>query len=152
MLTVELDNLIYFIDVGSGWASTKLFPADKPTEYSIYGMTFKTELSNDTLLLYHKTEYEFKQMITIPLKSKPENEILIDIENRYKNIDIYPFRNSLRFSKVIGNEFYFLKGNRLRIYSESQIVEKTLSLNEIYNLIISKFNFNLSDLNIDFIA
>lgn len=150
MLTVELDNQKYFIDVGSGWASTKLFPAFKPIEYSVYGMTFKTELSNDNLLLFHKTKGEFKLMTTIPLTSKDEEIILLDIENRFDNKSIYPFQSSLRFSKVIGNEFYFLKGNRLRIYSESNIVEKTLSLNEIYNLITRKFNFNLKDLNIDY--
>ena len=152
MLTVELDNQRYFIDVGSGWASTKLFPAFKPIEYSVYGMTFKTEISNYNLLLFHKTKEEFKLMSTIPFTAKEEDKILLDIENRFNNRNIYPFHNSLRFSKVIGNEFYFLKGNRLRIYSESQIVEKTLSLNEIYNLITRKFNFNLTDLNIDYKA
>jgi len=152
MLSVEIENQKYIIDVGSGWASTKLFPAFRPTEYSVYGMTFKTELSNDNLLLFHKTNEEFKLMTTIPLKAKEEDKILMDIENRFDNRNIYPFQNSLRFSKVIGKEFYFLKGNRLRIYSESQIVEKTLLLNEIYNLITRKFNFNLTDLNIDYIA
>lgn len=152
LLTVELDNQIYFIDVGSGWASPKLFPADKPIEYSVYGMTYKTEFSNDNLLLFHKTKDEFKLMTIIPLTAKEEAEILLDIENRFDNKNNYPFQNSLRFSKVIGNEFYFLKGNRLRIFSESQIVEKTLSQIEIYNLITRKFNFNLTDLNIDFKA
>jgi asparagine synthase (glutamine-hydrolysing) len=152
MLTVEIDNQKYFIDVGSGWASTALFPAFKQTDYSVYGMTFKTEFSNDNLLLFHKTHDEFKLMITIPLSVKEEDEILIDIENRFENKEIYPFHNSLRFSKIIGNEFYFLKGNCLRIFSESHIVEKTLSLNEIYNLITHKFNFNLMDLNIDYMA
>lgn len=152
MLAVEFDNQKYFIDVGSGWASPKLFPAFKPIEYSVYGMTFKTELSNDNLLLFHKTNGKFKLMTTILLKSKSENEILIDIENRFDNKTIYPFHNSLRFSKVIGNEFYFLKGNSLRIYSENQIVEKTLSLNEIYNLVTLKFNFDLTDLKIDYKA
>jgi arylamine N-acetyltransferase len=152
MLTVEIDNHNYFIDVGSGWASTKLFPAFKQTEYSVYGMSFKTEFSNDNLLLFHKSSDEFKLMTTIPLKAKEEDKILLDIENRFDNRYIYPFHNSLRFSKVIGKGFYFLKGNRLRIYSESQIVEKTLSLNEIYNLITHKFNFNLTDLNINYIT
>lgn len=152
ILTIELDNQRYFVDVGSGWASPKLFPSFKPTEYSVYGMTFKTELSNDNLLLFHKGNDEFKLMTTIPLTAKDEDKILLDIENRFDNKNIYPFHNSLRFSKVIGNEFYFLKGNRLRIYSDSQIVEKTLSLNEIYNLITCKFNFNLTALNIDYIA
>lgn len=152
MLTVELDNQRYFIDVGSGWASPKLFPSFKLTEYSVYGMTFKTQLSNDNLLLFHKIKDEFKLMTTIPLTSKEEDKILLDIENRFDKRNSYPFQNSLRFSKVIGNEFYFLKGNLLRIFSESHIVEKTLSLNEIYNLITGKFNFNLTDLNIDYKA
>lgn len=152
MLSVKLDNQRYFIDVGSGWASPKLFPSFKSTEYSVYGMTFKTELSNDNLLLFHKTKDEFKLMTTIPLTAKDEDKILLDIENRFDKTSNYPFKNSLRFSKVIGNEFYFLKGNRLRIFSESQIVEKTLSPNEIYNLITCKFNFNLMDLNIDYKA
>lgn len=113
-------------------------------------MTFKTELSNDNLLLFHKTNDEFKLMATIPLTAKEEDKILLDIENRFENKNIYPFHNKLRFSKVIGNEFYFLKGNRLRIFSESQTVEKTLTMNEIHNLITHKFNFKLTDLNIEY--
>lgn len=149
MLTVEFDNQNYFIDVGSGWASPKLFPAFKPTEYSVYGMTFKTELSNDNLFLFHKTNDEFKLMTTIPLTAKGEDKILLDIENRFENKNIYPFHNSLRFSKVIGNEFYFLKGNLLRIFGENQTVEKTLTIDEVHNLITHKFDFNLTDLNIE---
>lgn len=152
MLSLEIDKQNYFIDVGSGWASTKLFPAFAPIEYTVYGMTFKTEIFADHIVLFHKTDNEFKSMVTIPLKTKAEENILEEINNRFADTSIYPFQNSLRFSKVKGNEFYFLKGNRLRIYSESQIVEKTLSLNEIYNLITRKFNFNLTDLNIDYIT
>ena len=150
MISVEIDKQKYFIDVGSGWSSTKLFPAFKPTEYSVYGMTFKTELSNDNLLLYHKTGNEFKLMTTIPLATKNEDEILLDIEKRFEDKTVYPFQNGLRFSKIIGNEFYFLKSNCLRIYSKKGVVEKFLSLNDIYKLITSKFNFDLTGLKIDY--
>lgn len=150
MLTVKFDNHKYFIDVGSGWASPKLFPSFKSTEYSVYGMTFKTELSNDNLLLFHKTKDEFKLISTIPLITKDEDKILLDIENRFDNKNIYPFHNSLRFSKVIGNEFYFLKGSRLRIFSESQIIDIKLSLIEINYFLIKVFNFDLGELSIDF--
>ena len=149
MLTVEFDYQLYFIDVGSGWASTKLFPAYKTIEYSVYGMTFKTKLSKDNLLLFHKTNLDFKLMTIIPLKSEPEGQILNDIEARFDDKTVYPFQNSLRFSKVIDNEFYFLKGNRLRVFSEIGIVEKTLSLNEVYYLLSRKFNFNLKGLKLD---
>lgn len=149
MLTVEIDNQKYFIDVGSGWASTKLFPAFAPIEYSVYGVTFKTELSMDKLLLFHKTNADFKLMTTIPLKSKSEKQILMDIQMRFDDKKVYPFQNSLRFSKIIENEFYILKGNRLRIYSESKVVEKTLSRSDIHNIITRIFNFNLTGLKFD---
>lgn len=150
MLSVEVDNQKYFIDCGSGWASIKLFPAFKPTEYSVFGMTFKTELSADNLLLFHKTNDEFKLMITIPLKSKSEDEILSDIENRFNGKIIYPFQNSLRFSKIVDNSFYFIKGNRLRIFNSNGIEEQVLSEAEIAALIKNKFNFNLDRLKITF--
>ena len=150
MLTVEIYSQAYFIDVGSGWPSIKLLPAFQPIAYSVYGMTFKTELVEDNLLLFHKTNGEFKLMVTIPLQSKTESDILLDIENRYANTAVYPFHNSLRFSKVIGSEFYFLKGNQLRIYSESGIVEKSLTPIKIHDLIANDFGFDLTGLRIDF--
>jgi len=146
MLTVELDNQKYFIDVGSGWVSLKLFPVFKPTEYSVYGMTFKTELSNDNLLLFHKTNGDFKLMITIPLESKSEDKILSDIENRFNDKTVYPFQNSLRFSKVIDNSFYFIKGDKLRIFSSNSIEEKVLTETEIAALIKDTFKFPLDNL------
>ncbi|MCZ2356772.1 MAG: glycosyltransferase [Bacteroidia bacterium] len=149
MLSVEISNQKYFIDVGSGWASTKLFPAFEPIEYSVFGMTFKTELSNDNLLLFHKTNDEFKLMIIIPLHSKDEDKILLDIENRFDNKTVYPFQNSLRFSKVIDNSFYFIKGDKLRIFSSIGIVEKILIETEIENLIKDTFKFNLDGLKIN---
>ena len=45
--------------------------------------------------------------------------------------------------------FYILKGNRLRIYSESKVVEKTLSRSDIHNIITRIFNFNLTGLKFD---
>jgi asparagine synthase (glutamine-hydrolysing) len=146
MLTVEIDNKQYFIDAGSGWVSPKLFPAFEPIEYSVYGMTFKTELSNNNLLLFHKTNDDFKLMVTIPLKSKTEAEILANIENRFSNGTAYPFQNSLRFSKVIDNSFYFIKGDRLRIYNDNGIDEKILSKSEIKNLFQDTFKFDLQGL------
>jgi hypothetical protein len=148
MLSVEIDNQHYFVDAGSGWASPKLFPAFKPIEYSVFGMTFKTELSASNLLLSHKTDDEFKLMITVPLKSKSEEEILTDIKNRFNGETVYPFQNSLRFSKVIGNSFYFLKGNKLRIYNSVGIEERVLSNVEIETLLKDTFKFNLDGLKI----
>lgn len=148
MLSIEVDKKKYFIDVGSGWPSLKLFPSFETVEYSAFGMTFKTELQSDRILLFHKTDKEFKLMITIPLQEKDEKEMLEDIESRFKDKSVYPFRNSLRFSKVINRDFYFLKGNCLRIYNDATITEKSLSIYEISELIKNTFNFDISDLEL----
>jgi asparagine synthase (glutamine-hydrolysing) len=146
MLSVVVEQQKYFIDVGSGWASTKLFPTFKPVEYSVFGMSFKTEIQQNHILVYHRTDKEYKLMTIIALAEKAEAEILRDINQRFVNKSIYPFQNSLRFSKIIGNDFYFLKANRLRKYNEKEITEKILTLEEIFELIAYTFQFDVSSL------
>jgi asparagine synthase (glutamine-hydrolysing) len=146
MLTVELNNQKYFIDVGSGWASTKLFPAFEAIEYSVYGMTFKTKFADSNLLLFHKTNDEFKLMATIPLQSKNEKDIELDIITRFNDTSIYPFQSSLRFSKVIDDKFYFIKGNKLRIYNANYISERILTKKETKSLIKETFRFDLGNM------
>jgi arylamine N-acetyltransferase len=150
MLSVEIDKQNYFIDVGSGWASTKLFPAFAPVKYSVYGMTFKTEIFADNIVLFHKTENEFKAMVTIPLQTKSEELILEEINNRFADTSIYPFQNSLRFSKLKDNSFYFIKGDTLRIYNNEKHTEKKLSSKEIFNTIQDIFNFDLTNMKFNF--
>jgi arylamine N-acetyltransferase len=150
MLSLEIDKQNYFIDVGSGWASTKLFPAFAPIEYSVCGMTFKTEIFADHIVLFHKTDNEFKSMVTIPLKTKVEEIILEEINNRFADTSIYPFQNSLRFSKVKDNSFYFIKGDTLRIYSQDKQTEMKLSQEEIFKMITEVFNFDLTNMKFNY--
>jgi arylamine N-acetyltransferase len=150
MLSLEIEKQNYFIDVGSGWASTKLFPAFAPIEYSVYGMTFKTEIFADHIVLFHKTDNEFKSMVTIPLKTKAEEIILEEINNRFADTSIYPFQNSLRFSKVKDNSFYFIKGDTLRIYRQDKQTEMKLSQEEIFKMITEVFNFDLTNMKFNY--
>ncbi|MBA4155694.1 arylamine N-acetyltransferase, partial [Flavobacterium sp.] len=141
----------YFIDVGSGWPSVILFPEFQEIEYSVFGMSFKTRIQKDDILLYHRTTKDYNLMITIPLKEKSQDEIKNEINKRFEDKSIYPFQNSLRFSKIIDDNFYFLKGNRLGVYNKNSITEKIVLLDEIYKLITDTFKFDLSDLKIDYI-
>lgn len=150
MLSIEIDNEKYFIDVGSGWASTKLFPAFTPLEYSIFGMTFKTGVFADKIVLLHKTDKEFKPMVTIPLQTKSEKLILEEINNRFVDSSIYPFQNSLRFSKVKDNSFYFIKGDTLKIYNKYKKTEVKLTGEEIFKMIEEVFNFDLTNLKFNY--
>lgn len=146
MLSVSIENKQYFIEVGSGWPCIKLFPAFDFIDYHVFGMSFKTTLMQDNILLYHKTDNDYKLMLTIPLNEKKEEEIKNDIEKRFEDKSIYPFQNSLRFSKIIENKFFFLKGNRLRIFQEKSISEKVLTKEEIFDLITNTFKFDLAKL------
>jgi len=139
MLSVLINNKKYFIDIGSGWPFLKLIPEFLPIEFSVYGMSFKTKIFESKLIIYHKTGEEYKQMIDVPMFTKTESDILCDIENRYNDTSIYPFHNSLRFSIVKDDSFYFIKGNILRIYNETGITEKTINSNEINDLIQNEF-------------
>jgi len=139
MLSVLINNKKYFIDIGSGWPFLKLIPEFLPIEFSVYGMSFKTKIFESKLIIYHKTGEEYKQMIDVPMFTKTESDILCDIENRYNDTSIFPFHNSLRFSIVKDDSFYFIKGNILRIYNETGITEKTINSNEINDLIQNEF-------------
>ena len=150
MLLVEIEDQTFFIDVGSGWASTKVFPALVPIEYSVYGMTFKTEIFADNIVLFHKTDNKFKAMIKIPLHTKREEIILKEINNRFSDTSIYPFQSSLRFSKVKDNSFYFIKGDTLRIYSQDKQTEMKLSQEEIFKMITEVFNFDLTNMKFNY--
>jgi len=142
MLSVLIEKKKYFIDVGSGWPSIKLFPEFRPIEYSVYGMGFKTEQIERKLIINHKTGGQYKQMIDVPLITKSESDIMYDIENRFKDTSVYPFRNSLRFSIIKNKSFYFIKGNTLRVYNKNEIIEKVLILSEINELIKNRLGFD----------
>ena len=150
MLTVDINDRKYFIDAGSGWPTVKLFPADRTMEYSVYGITFKTEFLNDKMLLFHKTAgSDFKLQEEIPLLlNRTQQQIACDIENRFTSGVPYPFQNRLRFSQVKNGKFYFIKDNKLKIYNDSGFEEKILSDNEVEDLIKNFFLFNPGDLKI----
>lgn len=147
LLSVNINRQSYFIDVGSGWPSIKLIPAFKPSVYEVFGMAFKTQILEDKLLLFHKAKTDFSLMTTIPLNQKPEHQIRVDIRSRFENKSIYPFQNKLRFSKVIGSQFCFLKNDKLRIYTKESYSEHLIAKEEIAECIQQFFNFDLKGMN-----
>jgi len=139
MLSIVIEDKKYFIDIGSGWPSVKLIPEFIPLKYSVYGMSFKTEITKNELVIFRKEKDLYEQMIVLPKKTKSESAILCDIANRYKDTSIYPFHNSLRFSILKEDSFYFIKGDILRIYNETEKTERKLDSTEINNLFQNEF-------------
>ncbi len=118
LVRATIDGRRYFADVGNGWPALKLYPADRETRFSCYGMTFRTSLKNGRVSVFHRKRGRESLQLEIEVDGKPEHEILADIKQRFSSGIVYPFSNSVRFSLVVGQRFLFLRGDRLEIYSE----------------------------------
>lgn len=131
LLRIHIADKNYFADIGSGWPSIYLFPADEVLEYDAYGISFKTVIKKQQILLFRKSQNTYRQMVNIPFFEKPKEAIMKDIKSRFENISIYPFRRSLRFSQVVNDVFYFLRGTDLYIYKTGCPPEIQYDINPI---------------------
>lgn len=115
---VRIEDQMFFADVGNGWPALRLFPADREISYRCFGMGFRTELSGPRVCVFHEKNGRESKQLEINTHNRPESEIRADISRRFDSGVVYPFSNSLRFSMIVGNEFLFLRGERLEIYRE----------------------------------
>lgn len=120
LVRVHIGSSLYFADVGNGWPSVKLYPIDREVSFRSFGMGFRTEINNDRVSVFHERRGNESLQMEIDIEAKPESEIMADIDRRFSSGIRYPFSNSLRFSRIVGDQFLFLRGNRLDIYSENQ--------------------------------
>jgi arylamine N-acetyltransferase len=142
---IYLSGRVFFADVGNGWPSIFPYPADEPITYSCFGMKFRTEINKDVLSVYHSLEGKEKLQMEIILTTRPEKEILREIEERFSSNISYPFANKMRFSAVVNDEFRFLRDNTLFIYSDKSNVKRIpLHENEWQNTIVEYFGLNVS--------
>ena len=109
----------YFADVGNGWPALKLYPADRETSFRCFGMSFRTAIEGQRVLVFHDKRGRESLQLEIDVNGKPEYEILADIQRRFSSDITYPFSNGVRFSLVVGPRFLFLRGDRLEVYEES---------------------------------
>ena len=117
LLALDIGGEDYFADVGNGWPSIKLFPANRAVSYSAFGIEFRSLLTPDYVDVYQIKQGVESLSQRIPRRIKPQAQILADIEQRFSGGASYPFASGLRFAQVIDDEFLFLKDDTLRIYS-----------------------------------
>lgn len=120
---VRIDDRVFFADVGNGWPALKLYPADREVAFSCFGMCFRTEIEGQRIRVFHERKGREALQLEIDVHGRPEREIRGDIARRFSSGVVYPFSNSLRFSRVIGERFLFLRGDRLEIYSNNSYEE-----------------------------
>lgn len=116
VLALELDGARYFADVGNGWPSVRLFPADREISYVAYGIEFSSLLNGEWLDVYQRKQGSKTLSVRIPLVLPDELQVLQQINDRFDGRIAYPFTDGFRFAQVRADQFLFLKRNSLRIY------------------------------------
>lgn len=146
LVKVQIDEVVYFADVGNGWPSIKMFPLSENYEYNCYGITFKSIITDETMDIFQKKGGVEFLSVSIPLQSKTEDKILNDIKNRFCQSIEYPFRDKIRFTQIIGDYFYFLKDETLTVYENNKdsFSITGLSENSLVQTLESYFNFDLN--------
>lgn len=143
---IDVSGRRFFADVGNGWPSLKLYPADESISFECFGMSFRTEIFESKVYVYHQKRHQETLQLEIDVRDKPEGKIKADIDARFSSGIVYPFSNSIRFSQVIGNNFLFLRGKRLEIYSKgcTNIVD---GINEscVFSVIKDYFDLDIPD-------
>lgn len=115
---VHIDGRTYFADIGDGWPVLKLYPADREVAFRAFGIGFRTEIHGERLLVFCERQGREDLQLEITLRPRAEQDILREIERRFTSGIQYPFSRSLRFSRIVGDRFLFLRGERLEVYGE----------------------------------
>lgn len=144
---VNIHQKDYFADVGNGWPSTKLYPVDKKVAFRSFGMSYRTELQGNKINVFHTRDG--KESLNLEIDTRPcdEQSILTSIGKRFSNDIKYPFSNSLRFSLIVGNQFLFVRGDRLEIYGDEGVhVIGGITKNNLPQIIDEHFEYNAAEL------
>lgn len=147
LIRVLVEGRTFFADVGNGWPSIKLFPADESIEFECFGMKYRTEIAYNRVLIF--LTRNGKEILQLEIDPKPRNEsdILTSISNRFSSGIKYPFHSEVRFSLVVNDVFLFIRGDKLEIYSDYGFSFETgVNKANLSNVISENFNYDTSKL------
>lgn len=148
LVRLEIDNQRYFADIGNGWPSIHLFPANTPIEYECYGMAYRTKIEDGVITVYHRKNGVEKPQMEIDIAEKSDAKIRQSIVNRFASNITYPFSNQLRFSMIVDQRFLFIRDTQLEIYSSDgyEVVPSVTKSDDIKAVIMKYFNYDISPL------
>ncbi|WGL15205.1 hypothetical protein PVT68_10505 [Microbulbifer bruguierae] len=147
VLALELDDGVYYADVGNAWPSIRLFPAAREVRYRAFGIVFQTRLRDAFLDVYQLKPGSETLSQSIPLRLEPESAVITAIARRFSGEMNYPFSAGLRYAQVIGDKFLFLKGDELRIFSDHKATRslRFTSLSSQLSALRNYFGLDLDD-------
>lgn len=109
ILRIDIDNSIYFCDVGMGFPITKLLPVDKNIDFVSYGIKFKSVVEEDIITVYMDEGNGLKELMKIDKKVQLQDIVKKEIDERWQNKEDLPFHNCLRYFFIYKNKFYQIK-------------------------------------------
>jgi len=145
---IEFEGHSCFADAGNGWPSIYLYPDNKEVNYRCYGMSFRSEIYNDTIKIFHtrnnieKLQMEFNRI--------PQSQELVkkNMNRRFTNNTEYPFDMGIRFSMVVADRFLFIRNNELQIYSDTEYSSfDIVSPNNLSDIIKEHYYFTITSNN-----
>jgi arylamine N-acetyltransferase len=144
LIKIDIENKPFLIDVGLGWAIMQPIPLNYESEQNSFGVNFKTKIINNQLYLYKVSKEKESLNYITNITEYNQKRIITEINDSYNKEINYPFRKSIRFSKVVNNEFYFLKGNILFYSKNNMLSSKPINtMIEFENLFQNIFKFDL---------
>lgn len=147
LVRAQIGNRIFFADVGNGWPSLKLYPADEEISYSCFGMKYRTRIADNKVSVFHTRNGKEYLQLVIDIRPREEKAIKEEIERRFISGIDYPFNHSLRFSLIVGNKFLFLRGDRLEIYSDIEFLEVSgIEKESLPRILEEQFEYKSSNL------
>mgnify|MGYP003973212987 CR=1 FL=1 len=111
ILRVNIQNRVYFCDIGMGFPITKLLPADENIKFTSYGIDFKTKVNNNRVTLFINQHDEIGEHELMCIDTKIQSETMINdhLNSRSEYIKDLPLSKKLRYFFIYDGKFYQIK-------------------------------------------
>lgn len=142
LVRIIINNRTFFADVGNGWPSLKLYPSDHEINFSCFGMEYRTEIVSGRIVVFHTRNGKQFRQLEIDIEPCNEEDIKGIIAKRFNSGIIYPFKDSVRFSLVVEDQFMFLRGECLEIYTDSSFnIVKEITKEQLPKILLEQFKY-----------
>lgn len=144
VLRILIGDRVFFADVGNGWPSLKLYPADRDASFSCFGIRFSSEVRDGQLLVQQERDGKLVRNVEIALGAQDQTDVRDAMDRRFA--ETYPFSGKLRFAQVVDHEFLFLRGQQLFRYPSggSRSEPRSYRWDEVPDLLARVFRFDVA--------
>jgi len=145
LIRINIEQKLYLIDVGLGWPIMEPIPLFRNSRQKAFGIEFSFELDKKQLCVYKIDEGKKLLNYITNIAEYKQDTVLSEIMNSYDNSIDYPFRKSIRYSRIVDDEFYFLKGDILYYSVNNNIYNnRIVNMENFESLFLNKLGFDLN--------